>query len=49
MLIDKLLPAHFMMEWNCQSDYPGREIYPTSAMQQEAAEKVRAFLKNSKG
>ena len=49
MLIDKLLPAHFMIEWNCQSDYPETEIYPTSTMQWEAAEKARAILKNSKG
>ena len=49
MLIDKLLPAHFMMEWNCQSDYPETEIYPTPTMQSEAAEKARSIIKNSKG
>ncbi|MBQ2944527.1 MAG: restriction endonuclease [Ruminococcus sp.] len=49
MLIDKLLPAHFMMEWNCQSDYPETEIYPTATMQRQAAEKARTILKNSKG
>ena len=49
MFIDKLLPAHFMMEWNCQNDYPDTEIYPTSSMQQEAAEKARSIIKNSKG
>lgn len=49
MLIDNLLPTHYMMEWNCQSDYPETEIYPTLTMQQEAAEKARTILENSKG
>jgi len=44
ILMDKFLPNFFMMEWNCDYDYPYKEIYPTVEMQTEAAKKVRELL-----
>lgn len=44
MLVDKLLPTHFMLEWDCDDDYPYEEIYPTPTMLQEATEKAKMLL-----
>lgn len=44
-LIDKFLPEHFMLEWDCDDDYPYDEIYPTLKMKQDAIEKVKELLK----
>jgi len=46
MLIERLLPKHFMTEWNCNIDYPDKDIYPTAEMQKKAAEQVKMALKN---
>ena len=46
MLMDKLLPKHFMVEWDCDYDYPDKEIYPTVEMQKKAAEQAKRVLKN---
>ena len=46
MLMDKLLPKHFMIEWDCDYDYPDKEIYPTVEMQKKAAEQAKMVLKN---
>ena len=46
MLMDKLLPKHFMIEWDCDHDYPDKEIYPTVEMQKKAAEQAKMVLKN---
>lgn len=46
MLMDKLLPKHFMIEWDCDYDYPDKEIYPTVEMQKKAAEQAKMVFKN---
>lgn len=45
MEIERYLPKHIMMEWDCEADYPYNEIYPTPEMYQNARTKARESLK----
>ena len=38
--MDKFLPRFFMMEWDCDADYPIHELYPTPVMYKNAGKKV---------
>ena len=40
-LIEQYLPKHFMMEWDCEADYPYTQIYPTEKMLENARERAR--------
>ena len=40
-LVEQYLPKHFMMEWDCEADYPYTQIYPTEEMLKNARERAR--------
>lgn len=40
-LVEQYLPKHFMMEWDCEADYPYTQIYPTEEMLESARERAR--------
>lgn len=40
------LPKHFMLEWDCNADYPYHELYPTPEMYNEAYQKASLELRN---
>lgn len=40
-LVEQYLPKHFMMEWDCEADYPYTQIYPTEKMLKNARERAR--------
>ena len=40
-LVEQRLPKHFMMEWDCDADYPYTQIYPTDEMLKNARERIR--------
>lgn len=46
MEVEKYLPKHYALEWNCEKDYPFDELYPTAEMQKNAAEQAKRVLKN---
>ena len=46
MEVEKYLPKHYALEWNCEKDYPFDELYPTVEMQKKAAEQAKRGLKN---
>ena len=46
MEVEKYLPKHYALEWNCEKDYPFDELYPTVEMQKKAAEQAKRVLKN---
>lgn len=37
----RYLPKYFMMEWDCEADYPFNEIYPTPKMFQQSINRAR--------
>lgn len=41
MKVEQYLPKYFVMTWDCDSDYPHEQIYPTNEMFLEALEKAR--------
>lgn len=43
--VEKLLPRHYTLEWDCERDYPFNELYPTQQMQKEAFEKAKNDIK----
>ena len=44
--LEKHLPKYMVMEWDCASDYPYHEIYPTQEMYETARKKARESLQN---
>lgn len=38
--LEQYLPKYFMVQWNCTSDWPDEEIYPTTKMRKGAFEKI---------
>jgi len=40
--VERYLPKYFVLEWDCDADYPFESIYPTEQMRQNAISKVKA-------
>ena len=47
MEVEKHLPKHYAIEWNCEKDYPFDELYPTEQMRMDAITKVRKQTGNA--
>lgn len=45
MEVERYLPKYFVMEWDCEEDYPYDQIYPTPQMYQNARAKASENLK----
>lgn len=45
MAVERYLPKYFVMEWDCEEDYPYDQIYPTPQMYQNARVKASEDLK----
>lgn len=41
LFAEQYLPKHFMLEWDCDKDYPYNQIYPTKEMHRAAIEKAK--------
>lgn len=39
--IEKYLPKHFVLQWDCSADYPYTQIYPTTQMYKDARKMAR--------
>lgn len=39
--IEKYLPKHFVLQWDCSADYPYTQIYPTNQMYDDARKMAR--------
>ena len=46
--VERFLPKYFVLEWDCSSDYPYQQIYPTEKMEQEAYKKAKDSFANTK-
>lgn len=42
---EKYLPKYFMMEWECDADFPYHELYPTPEMYRTAYEKASSSFR----
>ena len=45
--VEKHLPKHYMLEWNCEKDYPFDELYPTEQMRMDVVAKVQKQIENA--
>lgn len=46
--VERYLPQHFMIEWDCEADYPYSELFPTKEMYAFAQEKARKQIMQEK-
>lgn len=45
MEMERYLPKYFMLEWDCDADFPYNEIYPTPEMYQQSINREKEILK----